>query len=335
MKKAITVFIFVAFITVFLLGVSFWWNKNSSAPSSSNETKTVLIVKGTTADEIAQILYEEGVIKNPLAFKIYVQFTGNSQDIQAGEYELSLNKNVKLVTAQLLKGPVGVWITIPEGFRKEQIAQKFASTFGLQGEAYDAFIEEFMISSEGKEGFLFPDTYLFPKTTSAEKVVNMMSNTYEKKITDEIQEEVSVSAYSLSQLITMASIIERETKTDTERPVVAGILWKRLEADWPLQVDASVQYGVASVNCNPVNTKCDWWPILTKSDIDADSAYNTYKNSGLPPSPIASPGISSIKAAVFPEDSDHWFYIHDSDGTIHYAETIEEHNTNIARYLGK
>ena len=117
--------------------------------------------------------------------------------------------------------------------------------------------------------------------------------------------------------------------------MVAGILWKRIENDWPLQVDAANQYGVASVNCSPFDQECDWWPILTKSDIEADSPYNTYKYPGLPPSPIACPGLSSINAAVFPEDSGYWFYIHEPNGTIHYAETIEEHNSNIARYLGK
>jgi UPF0755 protein len=125
----------------------------------------------------------------------------------------------------------------------------------------------------------------------------------------------------------MASIIERETKTNEERPVVAGILWKRLENDWPLQVDATLQYAIANSET--------WWPILTKEDLEINSSYNSYKFTVLPPTPIASPGLSSIKASANPQDSDYWFYIHDPEAQIHYAETIEEHNNNIRKYLGK
>jgi len=133
----------------------------------------------------------------------------------------------------------------------------------------------------------------------------------------------------------MASLLERETITDDERPVVAGILFKRLEADWPLQVDAAVQYGVASSNLDSSGTTDEYWPILTSEDIDSDSKYNTYKYPGLPPAPISNPGISALEAAVAPEDSEYWYYIHDPDGNIHYAVTLEQHNENVRKYLGK
>ena len=335
MKKAIAAFLLVAIIAVSLVGAYYWWNTNSTPPSTSSETKTILIKKGTSADAIAQILYEEGIIKSPLAFKVYVQFTGKSQSVQAGEYDLPLDQNIQVVTARLLSGPSEIWVTIPEGYRREQIAHRFANSFGLVGENFNAFVTDFMTASEGEEGFLFPDTYLFPKTASAEKVVSMMSDTFGKKITPDIQAGIESSPYTQNQLITMASILERETKTDAERPMVAGILWKRLENEWPLQVDASVQYGVASFSCVPTNVNCEWWPILTINDIEAPSVYNSYKNPELPPSPIASPGLLSIEAAIFPEESEYWFYIHAPDGTIYYAETVEGHNANIVKYLGK
>ena len=135
--------------------------------------------------------------------------------------------------------------------------------------------------------------------------------------------------------MTLASIIERETKGADERPVVAGILLKRLNAGWPLQVDASVQYAVSSSNCRGRILDCEWWPILTRSDLDIDSRYNTYKYAILPPGPIANPGLTSLQAAVYPQSSDYWYYIHDDKGIIHYAKTHEEHNENVARYLGK
>jgi UPF0755 protein len=135
------------------------------------------------------------------------------------------------------------------------------------------------------------------------------------------------SNLTFSEAIVMASILERETKTDAERPIVAGILLNRIEDGMPLQVDASVQYAVG--------TSKNWWPILTLEDLKINSSYNTYKFRGLPPGPIASPGLSSIEAVMNPEKSDFWYYIHDSDGKIHYAKTLAEHNANIAKYLGK
>jgi len=158
---------------------------------------------------------------------------------------------------------------------------------------------------------------------SAFSVVKKMTDTFDSKVKD----LENNSGFSFDQAIILASLIERETKTDEERPVVAGILIKRLNSGWPLQIDASVQYAVGSEK--------EWWPVLTLDDLSVKSGYNTYMNQGLPPTPIASPGLSSIKAAFNPEESDYWYYIHDTKGQIHYAKTLEEHNANIAKYLGK
>jgi UPF0755 protein len=129
------------------------------------------------------------------------------------------------------------------------------------------------------------------------------------------------------EAVTLASIIERETKTDAERPIVAGILINRLNAGMPLQVDAAVQYAIG--------TSKDWWPILGLTDLKINSPFNTYKFAGLPPAPIANPGLSSLKAAFAPTATSYWYYIHDSTGQIHYAKTLAEHNANIAKFLGR
>lgn len=138
---------------------------------------------------------------------------------------------------------------------------------------------------------------------------------------------------SLNEIITLASIVERETKTDEERPLVAGILIKRLKDGWPLQVDASVQYAVATKNCKVFGAECKWWPILSKEDMSINSPFNSYKFKGLPPHPIANPGLSSIKAVIYPKESDYWFYLHDKSGKIYFAKTTEEHKENIRKYL--
>jgi len=135
--------------------------------------------------------------------------------------------------------------------------------------------------------------------------------------------------------VPIASLVERETRSEAERPVVAGILLKRLKAGWPLQVDAAVQYAVAGVNCSRFDPACQWWPSLTKEDLMINSPFNTYKFKGLPPAPIANPGLSSLEAAFSPEESDYWFYLHDGQGQIHYAKTLAEHQENIQKYLGR
>jgi UPF0755 protein len=162
-------------------------------------------------------------------------------------------------------------------------------------------------------------------------VVNKMLTTFDFRIKD-IQKDVEDLDLTLDQIVTLSSLVEKETKTDDERPIVAGILLKRLEAGWSLDVDATVQYTVASGRCL-VASECNWWPKITRNDYELDSAFNTYKFSGLPSAPIANPGLSSIKAVVYSQKSAYWFYLHDSEGQVRFATTLEEHNANTAKYI--
>lgn len=320
---------------LFILLSVVWWN-SSIKPSSREETpQDFLILKGSSAAQVANKLKEEGVIRNSLAFKFYVQLTGRASKIQAGEYELRSSENLFEIVEVLLKGPRELWITIPEGLRREEIAERFINSLSKKGEDAVTFRQEFLNLTKGEEGYLFPDTYLFPKKTTAAKVINAMESTFDRRLAD-YETEIANSDLILNQIVILGSLIERETITDEERPIVAGILIKRADSDWPLQVDATVQYALASAKCRNQTTECDWWPRpLSKDDIAIGSPLNTYKYPGFPPSPISNPGLSSLKAAIFPEESDYWFYLHDSKGKIHYAETIEEHNRNVAKYLGK
>ena len=194
------------------------------------------------------------------------------------------------------------------------------------------FLEEFLSQTAKKEGYLFPDTYLVPKEITAEKFIKLMENTYSQRTKDL---KLNNKHLDKDQALILASLIEREAKKDEERPVIAGILINRLNADWPLQVDASIQYAIANLKCQKVNIDCDWWPGITKSDLEMKSSFNTYRNTGLPPSAISNPGLSSIKAAFDPAETEYWFYLHDPKGGIHYAKTIEEHNENVRLFLGK
>ncbi len=317
-------------LAIFLFVAVLWWIQNSKPVSGKTEMQDFLIVRGASAGQIANKLHGDGLIKSPLAFKIYVQVTNKQNKIQAGEFRLSPSFSLQRIVEELESGPTEVWVTIPEGFRREEIAKRFASVL----EKDEQFTVDFLNVTQGQEGLLFPDTYLFAKEASPSAVANKLRSTFDSKLSAKMRQDIAELGYTMNQVVTMASIVERETLTGGERPVVAGILYKRLRAGWPLQADATLQYAVANAKCQMPNAKCEnWWQTPTSADKEINSAYNTYRSGGLPPGPIANPGLSSLEAAIYPEDSPYWYYIHDRSGKIHYAVTLEEHNENIRRYL--
>jgi UPF0755 protein len=280
-----------------------------------------VINRGAGAQQIANKLASEHLVKSSFAFKLYLQYKGLTTSIPPGEFEIPGNLSSQEVVALLMKGPTEIWVTIPEGLRREEIAVKLAQTFAQELGEVSAWEQEFLTLSKSREGFLFPDTYLFPKDATPVRVFESLTMTFNEKF---VQTNPNLS---LNEVVTLASLIERETVTDEERPIVAGIMLNRLEADWPLQIDATVQYAIGK----PGN----WWPKgLTTDQIQGTpSPYNTYLNIGLPPGPIANPGLTSLKAADNPTPTEYWFYIHGADSKIHYAKTLEEHNQNVRKYL--
>jgi UPF0755 protein len=181
----------------------------------------------------------------------------------------------------------------------------------------------FILKAKAKEGYLFPDTYKFGSDVRPEKVIQVMNDTFEKKINDkDLQDAMTDFGKPLADVITMASILEGEARQMRTRQIVAGILWERIRLGMPLQVDAAFRY------VNGKTTK-----DLTVDDLKIDSPYNTYVYKGLPPTPISNPGLDSIWAAVTPIDTDYLYFITDSEGKMHYAETFEQHQQNVARYL--
>lgn len=331
-KRFLIPVILLLIILISAAGGFIWWRDVSKPVASSKETIDFLVIKGRSASQIGQSLYEKGLIKSPLAFKFLVQLTGKSDQIQAGEFRLSPSFSLEQIVDVLSGPPLELWVTIPEGLRREEIVERFITGLEKQGQDTTEFRREFLERSENLEGYLFPDTYLFPRDVKASTVVSALKNTFDKKM-GEVGSKYP-SGYDLNDIVTLASLIEREAITNEERPVVAGILYNRLENDWPLQVDAAVQYAIANTNCKG-KFGCVWWPKnLTKEDLEIDSPYNTYKYPGIPPAPISNPGLESLKAAADPTPSDYYFYIH-ADGKIYYAKTLDEHNANVRKYLGK
>lgn len=330
MKKLISPPSLLAYaaIIIIIIVVGFAWGNTLTKPADPSNTDTqVFVVKpGQAAGSIGQNLYDQGLIKSPLAFKYVLARHGLSKSIQAGSFRLSPSMSAYEITQEMTHGTLDLWSTILEGWRREEIAASLASDFAEQGINFDEVA--FLAATEGKEGYLFPDTYLFPIGSSEENVASILLNTFDKKVTQGLAQEISASPYTMDQIITMASLVEREARTDESRTIVAGILWKRLENDWPLQVDATLQYAKGYDTRDQT-----WWTPPTYLDKEVVSPYNTYTNPGLPPGPIASPSLSSIQAVLNPTPTEYWFYLTGLDGQMHYAQTIEQHNQNIANYL--
>lgn len=314
------------FICCFFLILGLVWFFLANSPVCSNDcpNKIFLIKKGESLGEIAQNLEEEGLVRSSLAFQFIAAKLGISRQIQAGDFRLNPGMSLEEIAQELTLGTLDKWITLIEGWRREQMAAEIAAE--LEGEKSLFNQVEFLNLTKNLEGKLFPDTYLIPKEVDAQKVVNYLTANFDKKTKD-----LSVN----QQALILASIVEREAKFAEDRPIVAGILTNRLNLGMPLQTDATVQYAIATQHCSFGVNSCDkWWPkSLTKEDLRINSPYNTYLYTGLPPAPICNPGLASIKASLNPQKTDYWFYLSDEEGQTHYAKTFEEHKVNIEKYL--
>ncbi|MFH1566086.1 MAG: endolytic transglycosylase MltG [bacterium] len=283
--------------------------------------KEIVINKGDSVEDIANLLVKEKLINSKIWFKMYALFGRKS--LQAGNFFVPTNINVIEVTKLLGKGTFQKRLTFLEGWRIEQMAEILPK--GIQN--------DFLASSYTKEGFMFPDTYFFLEDVSGEDIAKTLSQNFDEKIKS-LKNDIDKSFLSLEEIITIASIVEREAKDFNDKTIIAGILIKRYENDWPLQADATIQYAKDSnaFTCSSLSD-CVWWNPLSANDLSVESSYNTYKYAGLPPTPICNPGLSSITAVLEYKETLYWFYLTDNDGMTHYSKTIEEHNENIRKHL--
>jgi UPF0755 protein len=301
MKKLISFLSLIFFSFFFFLWQGIFLPKEVSAPEKIFEVK-----KGQGLFEIGENLEKEGLIKNRIFFDFYVLLIGKEKNLQAGKYFLSSSMNIPQITKKIISGDIAkIKVTIPEGFTVKEIEEKL----GIK------------LPGENLEGYLFPDTYYFPLDITGEEVVKIMRENFEKKIAP-YREEIEKNGKTIQEIIIMASLIEKEVKTKEEKELVSGILWKRLKAGVPLQVDATITYVTGKKT-----TK------ISLEDLQIDSPYNTYKYKGLPPSPICNPGLESILAALYPKESEYWYYLSTPDGKTLFFKTLEEHNLAKAKYL--
>ncbi|MBI2309761.1 endolytic transglycosylase MltG [Candidatus Collierbacteria bacterium] len=325
-----------ALIGTLLIG---WYISNIGPVSKSKNLQIFVIPKGQPTRTILKRLQAEGIIRSSLAAEIYLFLTKQRGLFQAGSFRLNPAMSIFEVASALKTGTLDVWITIPEGWRAEQITDELKNQGFLENSNLNELYQLFRQS----EGRLFPDTYLFAKGSAAEKIIEKMTDNFDAKISSLTSEDISAKGRSASggnplthEIITLASLVEREARHDTDRPLVAGVLKNRLKIGMALQVDATLQYAKASITNNqqPItNNQFNWWPQITSADKSINSTYNTYKYPGLPPGPIANPGIEALEATLNPTKTDYLYYVSEPDGTTHYAKTLEEHNANVTKYL--
>ncbi len=315
-KRSLRIRLAVATI-VFLLLVLF--SKSFIPPLSNNSfPKVIRIPEGMTLRKVAGLLKEEGVVSAPIIFKDFVILFGGQNSIQAGDYYVDSPKGAFFAAWQFTKGEgklKSVRVTIPEGSNVSDIATI------LKSKLLEFNSEKFIEEAYPKQGYLFPDTYYFQPGASFEEIIGIMEANFKQK-TDPLLSEIEASGHSLSDVVIMASILEKEAWKYTTRQMIAGILWKRISIGMPLQVDAAF---------TEVNGKTTFG--LSIDDLREDHPYNTYTNKGLPPGPITNPGIESIKAAIDPTASPYLYYLTDKNNVMRYASTHEDHVQNKALYL--
>lgn len=308
-----------AFIAGF---VWLWWNV-SPVNSSDTAIRTIIVSKGETGSSIAASLQSKQIIKSSFMLRLMLRSKDSTAIIQTGTYELAPSMRVSEVADALLKGSKDMWVTLLEGWRAEEVGEELTTKFGIR--YFNP--TEFGKLAKDKEGMLFPDTYLFPKQTSAQAIIDTLTSTFEKKYQKAV-DELGTPALPKDQTIVLASLIEREARDPASMKIVAGILLNRVNAGIPLQVDSTLQY----IKGYDTQLKT-WWPTPKASDKQRMSPLNTYMNRGMPPAPICNPGINALRAAIAPADTEYVYYISDMSGGMHYAKTLEEHNANVDRYL--
>lgn len=305
------------FVALFLL-ISIFYLSLLAIPFSFDPPELVRVSSGMTVSQVAQELKEKNIIKQEKLFSFLVSYWGQETGVIAGDYYFSNRQNLITVARRMTQGDFGVRlirVTIPEGLSARQ------KSAILDDLLPDFDKEEFIRQGSQVEGYLFPDTYFISPFATVEEVIAKMRNNFDQQISD-LMFDINRSGRTLDEIIIMASLLETEARTTESRRIISGLLWKRLDNGMRLQVDAVFPYFMGKNTFE-----------LTLADLRYDSPYNTYRYEGLPPTAIANPGLDSIKASLYPEESPFWYYLSDMKGEMHYAITHDDHVRNKNIYL--
>lgn len=332
-----------------------------TSPKTQESSGNFIVSIGESDVDIVADLYAKKIIKNDKLFNWILDITNLHGKIKPGGYKVNAGMNEIQIIKVLISDPYMKWVVIPEGFRKEQIAELISKELGWNEKQKSDWVFKTTVGKEGyNEGVYFPDTYLLPKDETGQQVAQRMINRFNEKFAD-YSKKFAEQNIKWTTALKIASIVQREAASKDDMPIIAGVIWNRLEKNMNLEIDATVQYirdSKQHANFDLCKTKnsiiwkndlCleassfdapflyissgDWWKPMAVVDKKIDSPYNSYLYSGLPPSPISNPGIDAIEATLNPAETKCLFYLHDDKKKIYCAETYEEHLKNIETYL--
>lgn len=307
--------ILLIFTLLIVAGLGARWFQFRHTPNP----KTVLVYfeEGTSLRRISRLLEKEGVITQAPLFEIYARLSGEGRKLKSGEYEFRTGLKPPQILRMMVKGLVKHYpFTVPEGFTLAEIGKSAIARRITTAEEWSR-----LTAGKNLEGYLFPDTYLIERRSTGEDLVKDMAALFKKKITPELIQKGADIGFSLHQWVTLASLIEKETGAAAERPLIASVFLNRLQLGMLLQTDPSVIYGIPNFDGN-----------LTRRHLETPGPYNTYINPGLPPGPICSPGLESLKAVIGAPQTDYLYFVSKGDGTHHFSKSLAEHQNAVIQY---
>jgi len=290
----------------------------------------VIVEDGMSLRQVAVGLEDKGIIKNKKFFLLWAKLKGYGKRIKSGEYSLSPAMAPVKIFDILTRGIIITHpVTFPEGYTAEQIGETLAYNINVDRSAFlslvhnPAILKKYGISGPSLEGYLYPDTYQFSRRQTPESIIDVMVGRF-NEVMSPLKGRIGETGMTLGEVVTLASIVERETGRADERPLIAGVFLNRIKKGMRLDSDPTVIYGIKDFNGN-----------LTRKDLKTYTPYNTYVIKGLPPGPIANPGIDSIKAVLYPSGNDYLYFVSKNDGSHYFSKSLEEHNRRVSTYQKK
>ena len=319
----------VVAVGVVVAAASLWFRDAVYGDRSKPDAATTVVVPtGSTFAQTTDALRRARVLAHPIAFRILARLRHQERAIDAGGYRFPAHTTTDAILRRLVDGDVDAkWVTLPEGFTANEIGARLArerlaapTAFGRYALTHGIVLGG--VRTRSLEGFLFPSTYLVPLGAPAPRIADMLVAQFRAELPPAAEHKAKALGLTVPEVVTVASLIEREAKADDERSLMAGVYYNRLRAGMPLEVDATIEYVFPEHH-----------DVITRRDLQIDSPYNTYLHDGLPPTPIANPGKASIDAAFAPHASTYLYYVYKGDGHHAFASTLHEHNANVERYL--
>jgi UPF0755 protein len=330
LKKLLAISLIILFVGFCAFAVMVLDLRQYADAAAGKQAAPVLfsVKSGESFKRMSRRLANGGIIADAPKFVWYARLKGYDKSIKAGDYELSATLTPEQILQRMVQGKVALYkLTIPEGYTMAQIAELISQTTQITSRAFmqkatdAAFAREKGVNANTFEGYLFPETYFFPKNVTPETCISTMVRRFHEVFGPEWRQRAEALNMSVHQIVTLASMIEKETGAAFERPLIASVFHNRLKRGMRLSSDPTVIYGIQNFNGN-----------LTRKDLETWTPFNTYLIKGLPPGPIANPGRESLEAALYPAETDYLYFVSKKDRTHQFSTTLAEHNRAVRKY---